>query len=156
MTLKKGIISVLKMPTIYAVSLAILLKITSIDITNIPAWPALVFLRYGLIPVSLITFGAQLAKSKINLKMKTPYLATICRLIGGPVIAFLLIHLFGFDGIMAKAILIASSTPTAIQTALLSIETKGDVDFAVQTVTISTLLSAITMAATVYIAFIIF
>jgi predicted permease len=156
MTLKKGLITVLKMPTIYAVSLALLLKLVPIDITMNPVWSALEFLRFGLIPVSLIALGAGLSKAKLNFKLKIPYLAAICRLLGGPAIAFGLIYLFGFDGVMAKAILIASSTPTAINTALLSIETKGDSDFAMQTVTIATLLSAVTMTTVVYLAYILF
>jgi predicted permease len=156
MTIKKGILQVLRMPAIYGISLAILLKFVPFDITVLPVWPALTFLRYGLIPVSLITLGAQLAKTKINLKLKTPYLSAFCRLIGAPTIAFGLIHLFGFEGVMAQAILIASTTPTAIQVVFISIETKSDIDFAVQTVTISTLLSTITMTTVVYLAYIMF
>jgi len=156
MTLKKGVGSVLRMPTIYAVSLAIFLKFVPFDLTVTPVWSALMFLRHGLIPVSLIAIGAQLSKTKINLKLKTPYIAVACRLLGGPAIAFGLIHLFGFEGVMAQAIFIASSTPTAINSALLSLEAKGDSDFAVQTVTMSTLFSAITMTTVVYLAYILF
>ena len=156
MTLKKGLMKVVKMPTIYAVFFAILFKLTSFDITIFPVWPALEFLRFGLIPVSLIAIGVQLAKTKINLKLKTAYIAVFCRLIIGPAIAFCLIHLFGFEGVIAQAIFIGSSTPTAINSALLSVETKGDVDFAVQTVTMSILLSAITMTTVVYLAYVLF
>jgi len=57
---------------------------------------------------------------------------------------------------MAQAIFISSSTPTAVNTALIAVECKGDAEFAVQSITISTLLSAITMTAMVYLAYIMF
>ena len=156
LTVKKGIIRVLQMPPVYAISLAILLKFVPFDFTGVPVWSALVFIRHGLIPFSLITIGVQLAKTKINLKLKTPYIAVFCRLLICPAIAFALIHLFAFEGVIAKAIFISSSTPSAINSALLSVETKGDADFAVQTVTMSTLLSAITMTTVVYLSYVLF
>lgn len=156
MTLKTGIIRVLKMPALYAIICAVLFKFVPFDFTVTPVWPALEYLRSGLVSVALITLGVQLSKTRLNIKLKTPYLAAFCRLIGGPAAALLLIKLFGFEGVLAQAIFIASSAPTAVNTALLSIECKGDSDFAVQTVTISTLFSAITMTTTVYLAYIIF
>jgi len=156
MTLKTGIIRVVQMPALYAITLAVLLKFMPFDFTVTPIWSALVYLRNGLVGIALVTLGVQLSKSKINLKMKIPYLAAVCRLIGGPALAFLLIKLFGFEGVTAQAIFIASSTPTAVNTALLSIECKGDSEFAVQTVTISTLLSAVTMTTVVYLAYVLF
>lgn len=156
MTLKTGIIRVLKMPALYAIICAVLFKFVPFDFTVTPVWPALEYLRSGLVSVALITLGVQLSKTRLNIKLKTPYLAAFCRLIGGPAAALLLIKLFGFEGVLAQAIFIASSAPTAVNTALLSIECKGDSDFAVQTVTISTLFSAITMTTVVYLAYIIF
>jgi predicted permease len=156
MTFKKGVVRVMQMPAIYAIVFAVLLKAVPYDVTVLTVWPALVFLRNGLISISLLTLGVQLAKTKINLRMKLPYISAFCRLIGGPAVALLLIKLFGFDGVMAQAILISSATPTAINTALLSIETKGDIDFAVQSVTMSTLLSAITMTTVAYLALMLF
>jgi len=156
MTLKKGIVQVVKMPTLYTITCAILFKFLPFDFTVTPVWPVLEFLRNGMVSIALATLGVQLAKTRINLKMKLPYIAAFCRLIGGPAAAFVLIKLFGFEGILAQAIFISSSAPTAVNTALLSAECKGDVDFAVQTVTVSTLLSAATMTTAVYLAYVLF
>jgi predicted permease len=156
MTLKTGVARVIKMPTLYAIICAVLFKFLPFDFAVTPMWPVLVYLRNGLVSVALVTLGVQLSKTRINLKIKIPYLAAFCRLIGGPTLSFVLIKLFGFEGVMAQAIFIASSTPTAVNTALLSIECKGDSDFAVQTVTISTLLSAVTMTTVVYLAYVLF
>ena len=156
MTIKIGLIRVMKMPTLYAIACAILLKFVPFDVIDTPIGSALSYLRNGLVGVALVTLGVQLSKTRINLKLKTSYLAAFCRLIGGPAAAFLLIKLFGFEGVLAQAIFISSSTPTAVNTALLSIECKGEVDFAVQTVTISTLFSAITMTSVIYLAYVLF
>jgi len=155
-SVKTGIIRVIKMPTLYAVTLAISLKFLPFDISVTPMWPALSFLRNGLVSFALVTLGVQLSKARINLRLKTPYLAAFFRLIGGPSLAFLMIKLFGFEGVTAQAIFIASSTPTAVNTALLSLECGGDSDFAVQAVTVSTILSAVTMTATIYLAYVLF
>lgn len=154
MTLRTGIIRVLKMPTLYAIICAILFKFLPFDFKITPVWSVLAYLRDGLVSVALITLGVQLSKTRINFATKIPYIAAFCRLIGGPAAAFILIKLFGFEGVMAQAIFIASSTPTAVNTALLSAECNGDTDFAVQTVTISTLFSAVTMTTVVYMAYI--
>jgi len=156
MTFRAGIARVVKMPTLYAIICAVFFKFLPFDFKVTPVWPALDYMRNGMVSVALITLGVQLSKTRINLKMKLPYIASFCRLAGGPAIAFVLIRLFGFTGVMAQAILIASSSPTAVNTALLSIECKGDVDFTVQTVTLSTLLSAVTMTTVVYLAYALF
>ena len=156
MTLRTGVGRVVRMPTLYAVTCAILFKLFPFDFSATPVWPALENLRAGLVGVALITLGVQLSKTKIDVKNKLPYLAAFCRLLGGPAAAFLLIKLFGFDGVIARAVFISSSTPAAVNTALLSAEMNGDSDFAVQTVTVSTLLSAVTMTTVVYLAYVIF
>jgi len=155
-TLKTGIRQVLRMPTIYAIVCAFLFKLIPLDLTVTPIWPALNFLRNGLVSIVLITLGVQLANTRLNLKRITPYLASLVRLICGPAAAFLMIKLFGFEGVVAQTIFIASSAPVAINTALIAVECNGDSDFAVQTVTLSTLLSAVTMTVAVYLAYVIF
>ena len=155
-TMKTGIIRVLKMPTLYAVCCAILFKFLPFDFKILPFWPALMNLRSGLVGIALITLGVQLSKTRIDIKKGLPYLAAFIRLLGGPAAAFALIKLFGFTGVTAQAVLISASTPTAVNTAFLSVECGGDSDFAVQTVTVATLLSAVTMTTVVYLAYRIF
>ena len=156
MTIKTGLVRVAKMPALYTISGAVLLRFLPFDFTSAPVWPALDFLKSGMVSVALLTLGVQLSQTRINLKLKLPYISSLCRLVGGPALAFLFIWLFGFKGAAAQAIFISASTPTAVNVALLSAECKGDVEFAVQTVTLSTLLSAITMTSAVYLAYMIF
>ena len=156
MTLKTGVLRVLQMPTIYAVVCAFLFKLLPFDFAQTPLWPALQHLRDGLISIALVTLGVQLGKTRVNFRQKTSYLAVFCRLIGGPAVAFALIKLFGFGGVIAQSIFISVSAPSAVNTALISVECKGDSDFAVQAVTFSTLFSAVTMTLVVYLAYVLF
>jgi len=155
-TLKTGALYVLKMPVVYAVACAFLLKLLPLDFTTTPFWPVLTNVRNGLVGFALVTLGVQLAKSHLNFKFIAPYIAVFCRLIVSPAAAFLLIKIFGFSGVMAQTILIASCAPAAVNTALLAVEYKSDADFAVQTVTLSTLLSAVTMTVVVYLSMVLF
>lgn len=156
MSLKSGLQRVVKMPSPYAILLAFLCNLLPFDVTATPVWSALVFLRSGMIGVALLTLGVQMAKAKIDFKKAMPWAASFCRLVGGPVLAFFLIKLFGMEGIIAQAVFISSSTPTAVTVAVISFECKGDTDFAAQAVALSTLLSAVTMTTVVYLAQILF
>jgi predicted permease len=77
-------------------------------------------------------------------------LAAFGRLILGPLIAVALIFIFQYRGIMAYALLISSSMPTAVNTALLAIEFDNEPRFAAQAVLFTTILSIVTVSFTIY------
>ena len=152
MTIRLGLKRLLQIPILYMVIAAFIIRALSIDVTVTPIWSALDLIRAGMVSMALIMLGLQLSQAKINLRLKTPYVAAFTRLIVGPLIAFALIQLFGVTGIVAQAIFISASTPTAVNVALISNEFRGDSDFTVQVVTLSTLLSAFTMTGAIYLA----
>ncbi len=149
---KDALMQVVKMPAIYAVLLAFLLKMVPYDITQLPIWPALVYIKGGLVPMALTALGIQLAKSKIQLGDKDAWLATAIRLILGPAMAFVFIHLLQIDGIVAQALFISSAVPTAVNTALIAVECKNHPDYATHVVILSTVLSSVTMIAAIFFA----
>jgi malate permease and related proteins len=153
---KESVKGILSMPAIYAVTLAFVFKFIPYPLTEIPFWPTIAYAKDGLIAVALLTLGVQLTRTKFNLKNPDVYLSNIIRLIGGPLLAFGLITLFGFQGIMAQTLMISSSVPTAVNTALIAVERKNKADFAAQIVMTSTIFSALTIALTVYFARILF
>jgi len=149
---KKAVINVLKMPTIYSVTLAFILKAVPYDMTQLWIWPALTYAKNGLISIALLTLGVQLSLTKFDFKSKKVYLAVFCRLIIGPVIAFGLVKLFLLDGVMAQALIISSAVPTAVSTALIAVECKNHPDYASQVVLVSTLMCSVTLVAVIYAA----
>lgn len=153
---KSAIKSVFKIPVIYMIPLAIILRFLPYDIIETPLWPALVYAKEGMISFALITLGVQLSKTKLNFKNNTVYLSNFVRLIGGPIAAFILIKILNIDSVMAQAIMVASGLPTAVNSALIAVEHNNEPDFSSQVVMTSTIFSAITLAAIAYLSRILF
>ena len=156
MNISASLHKIFSMPSIYAIPLALLLKYFSVDITSTPIWPTLEYVKNGLVPMALISLGVQLSKTKFDFKDFNVNTAVFTRLIIGPVIALVLIHVLGFYGIIAQVLLISYSVPTAVNTALIAVECDSNQDFASQEVMISTILSGVTLTSVIYIARIIF
>ncbi|MBS4535069.1 AEC family transporter [Clostridium sp. D2Q-14] len=153
---KNSLKSVFKIPVIYMIPLAIILKFLPYDITKNPIWSGLVYAKEGMISFALIVLGVQLSKTKITFRNNTVYLSNFVRLLGGPIIAFVLIKLLNIDSIIAQTLMVSSGLPTAVNTALISVEHNNEPEFASQVVMTSTIFSAITLSIVVYIAGILF
>ncbi|ORX22852.1 transporter [Thermoanaerobacterium sp. PSU-2] len=156
MDFKDSMKKIFSMPTIYAIPAALLLKLLPVDLTKIPIWPAAEYIKNAFVPFALISLGAQLSYTNISFKNKEVYLSAVTRLLGGPIIAFLLIKIFGFSGVVAQALMISSSTPSAVNTALIAVEFDNCKDYASQLVMVSTLLSTITLTLVIYVSRVIF
>lgn len=153
---KDSIKNIFGMPVIYAIPSALLLKLLPFDLTKIPIWTGLEYVRNGMVSIALITLGVQLSRAKFQKGNKDAYMAALIRLLGGPIIAFALIKIIGLSGIVAQALMISTSVPTAVNTALIAVEYDNHTDFSSQTVLISTILSAITLSMVIYLARVIF
>lgn len=156
MNFRDSILKILSMPTIYAIPLVFLLKYTKIDIKTTPIWNTLEYINGGLVPIALITLGVQLSKTKFNFKDFDVNMAVFSRLIIGPILAAVLIPLFGFHGVVAQTVFISCAVPTAVNTALIAVEYDSNQDFASQEVMISTIFSCITLTSAIYLARILF
>lgn len=154
--LKTAILKVVKMPAIYSIALAFLLKLIPYNLTNIPVWPSLTYMGDALIPVALITLGIQLSKTKFKLSNPDVYISNFFRLIISPTIALILIYILGLHGVMAEVLMIVLSGPTAVNAALIAVEYDNHPDFVSQAVLTSTLFCSITMTFVIYIARILF
>ena len=156
MNIKASLHQIFTMPSIYAIPLALLLKYLSIDIKPTPIWPTLEYIKNGVVPIALISLGVQLSKTKFNFRDINVNTAVFTRLIIGPMIALILIHILGFNGIIAQVLFISYSVPTAVNTALIAVECGNNQDFASQEVMVSTIVSGVTLTTAIYIARIIF
>ena len=145
-----------RMPTVYAVPLALLCKALPVDLTQAPGWPALNLIAGGLVPVALLTLGVQLARTKVDFGDRSVPLASLMRLLGGPLIAFGLIRLLGLSGVTAHVLFISSSVPTAVNTALIAADCGNEPDFATQTVLVTTLACAASLVLVIYLAGVLF
>lgn len=153
---KDSMLQIFTMPSVYVIPITLLLRYGHINIISTPIWPVLVYIKEGLVPVSLLTLGVQLSKTKFDFKDINVHTAVFIRLIVGPILALALINLFKLTGITAQTVLIAYSVPTAVNTALIAVECDNKPEFASQAVMISTIFSAATLAVAVYAARVLF
>ncbi len=124
-----------------------------------PLWQALSYVRGGFVVVALITLGAQLARVSAEHRGRYPInLAVGLRLLGGPAVGLTLIYLFHLfapgliSPAVAQVLLISTTTPTAVNAMLLSMEFDNHPDFLARSVFYSTLISPLTVTAVVFIA----
>lgn len=156
MNIKDSMHQIFTMPSIYVILVALLIKYIQIDITTTPLWPAIEYIKGGLVPIALITLGAQLSKTKIDFRDNNVNIAVFTRLIIGPMLALILIYVFRFKGVIAQTAFISYSVPTAVNTALIAVECDNNQNFASQEVMVSTIYSAVTLTSAIYIARILF
>lgn len=144
-TKKEAFFKVLRLPMIYVVILGFIFKGLQITIPG-PIKSTLSILSSGVVPLALVTLGAQLSSASLKFKDKTLPVAVMMRLIISPLIAYFMTLAFGITGEMAQVLIIGSAAPTAVNSVLLAIEFKGDAEYASETVFLTTLLSAITVS----------
>lgn len=153
---KESFIQILSMPSIYVLPIVLTLKLINFDLASTVVWPALEYLKDGLVPMALLTLGIQLSNTKFNFRNVDVHISVFTKLIIGPVIALVFVYLFGFSGIIAQTLLIAYAVPTAVNMALIAVECDNCPDFSAQAVMLSTVFSALTLTFVIYEARIIF
>jgi len=141
---------ILRYPILPAFMLALLLRYVGAEL---PSFVAIASHRIAtaLVPMGLLTLGAQIGTVRRVDQPAALGASAAIRLVGGPLAGLGIIHMLGISGLAAQVLLIGSAVPTAVNTALLSIEFESESDFASQAVLCSTLASVAT--ATCVIAF---
>ena len=106
----------------------------------------------GLVPLALVTLGAQLANTKFSFKLPRVYISNVMRLIISPIIAFGLTQLMGLHGIVGQVLVICSAAPTAVNSVLIALEYDNEPDYAAQAIFTSTIFSSFTVTLVIYLA----
>ncbi|WP_187370998.1 AEC family transporter [Gracilibacillus massiliensis] len=151
----KAALGYFKMPVLYAMLAGVLLNAWDVAIPE-PIWVSANYIADAMIALALMTLGAQVAKMKFKKGLYTVYASIVLRLIGGPVVALVIIWLFQMEDIMAQALFIASAMPTSVNSAVIAEEYKSHPDLAAQTVLFSTIASMLTVTIVIFFAKIIF
>jgi malate permease and related proteins len=146
---------IIRLPVIYALLLAILLKWLHIDIPEF-LWKPIENSSNAFLAVALVTLGAQVAFLRITQISRPIVWIVIGRLVISPVIGLLVIYILGLTDITAQALFIASSFPSSRNSALLALEYDNYPEYASQAVLLTTVVSSITVAVVVYLSKILF
>jgi malate permease and related proteins len=144
MSLKEALIGLLKIPTLYAVLLAILINTLSLQIP-VPVARAVDLAAGGSIPLMLVLLGVQLTSLEFSDNQRALQLSVGLRLIVAPLIALLFAALFGLPTTARQASVTEASMPGMVSATVLATEYDLDTRLVTAVIFISTLLSPLTL-----------
>ena len=142
---------VIKSPPVYAIIISVLFLYYQIE-TPLFLENTTFLLTYATIFLVLMSLGIALTRLKFSLK--DSIILSICRVVLGPLIAFLVIYYFNLSGYAAGVLLIQGAMPSAILNYLVGAiySPKKIVDSIGSTIVVSTLMSFITIPIVVFFA----
>ena len=140
-----------KSPPVYAIIISVLFLYFEIK-TPIFLENTTFLLTYATIFLVLMSLGIALTRFKFSLK--NSIIMSLCRVIIGPVIAYIIIYNFNLSGLAAGVLLIQSAMPSAILNYLVGsmYSPKKVVDSIASTIVVSTLMSFVTIPLVVFLA----
>ena len=138
---RENLKAVLKVPTIYAAILALLLNLFQVGVPSLIIKP-LNFIGGMVIPAVVLTLGFSLSKVKVT-SIPTTLLASLIRLGGGLALGFLVIYLFHMTGIPRSVVVLMSAMPAAVNTYLLAAKYKNEAELVASVVLVTTVISLV-------------
>lgn len=142
---------VFKLPMIYVLVLAGVMRHFGLTPPP-PLNTALHFLSNALVPVAVVTLGAQMAGLPVPKFGRALFLSLGLRLVAAPIIGFGLVWALGIKGLLGEALMVSTCFPTAVNSALLALQFENEPEFAAAAVFYSTVVSIFTVSATIYAA----
>ena len=139
-----AVFSVFKTPALIALIPALVFNITDVEV---PIFLSRLsgLLGQAMIPVMLITLGVQMGEiPKIKISFNV-FAASTVRLIGGPVLALLIVPYFGLEGLERRTGILQAAMPAAVLASIIALEYKLLPEFVTTTVLFSTLYSILTL-----------
>ena len=142
---------VIKSPPVYAIIVSVFFLFFKIE-TPLFLENTTFLLTYATIFLVLMSLGIALTKLKFSLK--DSILLSLCRVILGPIVAFIIIYYFNLSGFAAGVLLIQSAMPSAILNYLVGsiYSPRKIVDSIASTIVVSTIMSFFTIPIVVFFA----
>ena len=144
MTIRAAFLGLLRIPTMYAVLLAIIINVLNIRIPT-PVARAVELAAGGTIPLMLILLGVQLTRVEFSGNLRALQLSVSLRLVIAPLAALLFAALFGLQGFTRQGSVTQASMPSMVSATVLATEYDLDARLVTAVVFISTLLSPLTL-----------
>ncbi|MBN1119701.1 MAG: AEC family transporter [Anaerolineae bacterium] len=143
-SLKESAKRLIKVPILYALVLGLIVRLLNIPIPEVLTVP-LKEINNGMVPLALITLGAQLSRSKIDGNLLPIASASTLRLLVGPLAVALIALLMDVPRDLTAMLIAIAGLPTAVNIFILSKEFGKSPELASQMVFWTTLLSAISL-----------
>ncbi|MDQ0896946.1 AEC family transporter [Paenibacillus sp. V4I7] len=148
-TWKATMKTILSLPVIYAIPIALLLRYFHLPVPG-PIHIPLEYISNAFMATALLTLGVQLGGMKWEFHFSNVLVSNILRLAAGPLLGFFVVWLLGIEGITAKALILSCAVPTSLSSVLLAIEYENEPEFSSQAVFTSTLFSMFTIPVVIF------
>jgi predicted permease len=142
--LKQAVLSVFKVPAVYAVAIALIFNKMAWKFP-VPLDQTITLLGNAAIPILMVLMGVQMKYAKWNGHTRALTLSTIIRLGIGPILAIVLSLVFGLQGAARQAGITEAAMPAAVLNTILATEYNVEPGFVSTVVFISTILSPLTI-----------
>ncbi|HSG44128.1 MAG TPA: AEC family transporter [Anaerolineales bacterium] len=144
MTFKQAGLGLFKVPTLYAVLLALFINAFQIEIP-LALNRAVELAAGGTIPAMLVLLGLQMTKVEFSKNLRALQLSVFLRLVAAPLLGLLIAMLFGLQGAARQGAMIQASMPSMVSATVVAAEYNLDSKLIAATVFVSTLLSPLTL-----------
>lgn len=146
---RTALLSIVKMPILYAIILGAVLRITSVAVPDFLLVP-LQYLDNAFIGIALVSLGVQLAEVKLSEGMGRVLATSAVKILSAPLLGFALVLLLGIKGVLAQALIIGISTPVAVNTAVFAREFNNEPAYTAQVVAVTTVLCTLTLPVVIW------
>jgi malate permease and related proteins len=144
MNFKEAVLGLLKIPTLYAVLLAVVMNAWQIQLP-MPVNRTVELAAGGTIPLMLILLGVELTRVEFSGSLRAMQLSVVLRLLIAPAVALLLTGFFGIQGSARQGSVTEASMPSMVSATVLATEYQLDSKLITAIIFISTLLSPLTL-----------
>jgi predicted permease len=144
MNFKEAALGLFKVPTLYAVILALIVKSLHFDLP-LSLQRAVDLASGGTIPLMLVLLGIQMTHVEFSKNLRALQLSVSMRLLIAPVLGLLIAALYGIQGFARQGAMTQASMPSMVSATVLAAEYNLDSKLIAAVVFVSTLLSPLTL-----------
>ena len=115
------VLTILKVPWLYALALALVVRLLGWELPETLARPV-ELVAGATIPVQLLLLGMALSRVRIGNLLQQAVPISLAKLIVPPLLAWGLTAILGFDGLLRSVVILQASAPTAVNALVLSLQ----------------------------------
>ena len=144
MDLKSAVLGLFKLPSIYGVALALIIKTLGFQLP-LPISRTIEIAANGAIPVMLILLGLELTRIQWSHNFRALGLGVLAKLLLGPLVGLLLASLFDLQHTVRQGSVLEAAMPAAVATTVVATEYKLEPALVTAIVFLGTALSPLTL-----------
>lgn len=142
--LRSALFGLLKLPSLYGVALALLVKSTGVQLA-LPLTRTIEIAANGAIPLMILLLGLELTRIEWSHSFRALGLGVVAKLVLGPIVGLFLASLFGLQGHARQGSVIEAAMPAAVATTVVATEYQLEPALVTAIVFLGTILSPLTL-----------